>query len=74
MTSCAPKVVQLTDGTMITKKKETRIIHKAMRKAYRSLSKSQRHLFDDVNITVDTLNVSKSAYIGTTIELLMLLL
>ena len=57
--SCAPKVVQLTDGKMITKKKETRMIHQAMRKAYRSLSKSQKQLlFDDVNITVDTLHVS----------------
>ena len=59
MTSCAPKVVQLTDGRMITKKKETRMIHKAMKTAYKSLSKDQKQLlFEDVNITVDTLHVS----------------
>ena len=59
ITSCAPKVVQLTDGRMITKKKETKMIYKAMKNAYKSLSKDQKQLlFEDVNITVDTIHVS----------------
>ena len=57
--SCAPRTIELTNGNMITEKKETRMIHRAMRKAYRNLSKEDRHLFDRVTITVDTSTQNK---------------
>ena len=57
--SCAPRTVELTNGKMITERKQTRIFHRAARKAYRSLSREDRHLFDGVTITVDTSTQNK---------------
>jgi hypothetical protein len=56
LTSCVTqKTIELANGKMVTEKKFERMCHRAYKKSFGQMPKEDKKLFEDVKVTVDTI-------------------